>query len=340
MIAIQKKLKLDQYTTFQIGGVADFFVVVSSLNDLMEAISWAKKNKQPLLFLGGGSNTLISDRGWRGLVIKNEIKGIKKVKENDDFVWLKSSSGEWWSSLVNFAVLNNYYGAENLFLIPGTVGAAPMQNIGAYGVELKDIFAELEALEIKSGRLKKFTKKSCQFAYRFSVFKGKLKNKYFIVSVTLKLNKIAKFKLDYGDIKQVLEQAKILSPNARQVVDAISTIRNSKLPNPSVLPNAGSFFKNPEISLTAFNKLVRKFPDIKFFKTDKGIKIPAGWLIESCGFKGKTIGRVGVYEKQALIIVNHGGARASQIIKLADKIVQAVYNKFNIKLEKEINYIK
>jgi len=340
MINIQKKIKLDQYTTFKIGGAADFFVVISSLKDLIEALAWAKKNKQKVLFLGGGSNILINDRGFRGLVIKNEIKGIEPVKETGNFVWIKAGSGDWWSTLVNYTVGNNYYGAENLSLIPGTVGAAPMQNIGAYGVELKDIFAELEAVEIKTGRLKKFKLADCKFAYRQSIFKGKLKNKYFIYSVTLKLNKKPKFKLDYGDIRQILNNRNIVNPNIREVMSAIVEIRNNKLPNVVVLPNAGSFFQNPEISLTAFNKLQRKFPDIKFFKTAQGFKIPAAWLIEHCGFKGKIFGPVSAYEKQALVLVNLGGAKARDVMNLAQKIENAVNKKFGIKLVREINYIK
>jgi len=340
MINIQKKIRLDQYTTFKIGGPADFFVAITSLADLQEALSWAQKNKQNILFLGGGSNTLISDRGFRGLVIKNEISGIELVRENAKAVWLKAQSGEWWSSLVNHAVLHNYYGAENLFLIPGTVGAAPMQNIGAYGVELKDVFCSLEAVEIRTGKLKKFNKADCDFGYRYSIFKGKLKHKYFIYSVTLKLNKTPKFKLDYGDIQKTLAEKKIINPNAREVVSVIMEIRNSKLPNPSVLPNAGSFFKNSEISLAALKKLQKKFPDVKFFPATKGVKVPAGWLIEQCGFKGKVIGKVGIHEKQALVLVNYGGAKASQVINLADKIMTCVRSKFGLKLECEINYIE
>ncbi len=339
MIDIQKKIKLDQYTTFRIGGPADFFVIVTSLADLLEALSWARKNKQAILFLGGGSNTLISDRGFRGLVIKNEIKGIEVVRENAKSVWLKAQSGEWWSSLVNYAVSHHYHGAENLFLIPGTVGAAPIQNIGAYGVELKDVFAGLEAVEIKTGKLKKFNKADCDFGYRHSVFKGKLKHKYFIYSVTLKLSRTPKFKLDYGDIQKTLAAKKITQPTAPEVISAIMEIRNSKLPNPSVLPNAGSFFKNPEISVAAFQKIQKKFPDIKSFLSPEGIKIPAGWLIEQCGFKGKVVGRVGAHEKQALVLVNYGGAKAKQVIALSDQIIARVKAKFGLKLEREINYI-
>ena len=292
------------------------------------------------MFLGGGSNTLINDRGFRGLVVKNEIKGVEKVKESKNSIWIKALSGEWWSSLVNYAVLNDCYGAENLFLIPGTVGAAPIQNIGAYGVELKDVFDSLEAIEIKTGKMQKFNRADCDFAYRHSIFKGKLKNKYFIYSVTLKLSKTPKFKLDYGDIRKILNDKDISDPSAQEVIDTIQEIRNSKLPNPAVLPNAGSFFKNPEISLAAFNKLQKKFPDIKFFQTEKGVKVPAGWLIEQCGFKGKVIGKVGAHDKQALILVNYGGAKAANIMDLSDRIMKAVKDKYGIRLEREINYIE
>jgi len=338
MINIQKKIKLDQYTTFKIGGEANFFVAISSLEELMESLAWAKKNKQAILFLGGGSNVLINDKGFRGLVIKNEIKGIKKVKETDSSVYLRALSGEWWSALINYTTANNYYGAENLSLIPGTVGAAPMQNIGAYGVELKDIFAELEAVEIKTRKLKKFKLADCQFAYRQSIFKNKLKNKYFIYSVTLKLSKTPKFKLDYGDIKQILESKKIVKPNIREVVNAIIETRSNKLPNVALLPNAGSFWQNPEISGAQFKKLQKKFPDVKFFKTEEGFKIPAAWLIEHCGFKGKIFGSVSAYEKQPLVLVNLGGARAKDVTALAQKIEGAVWKNFGIKLVREINY--
>lgn len=337
---IQKKIKLDQYTTFKIGGKADFFMVLKSLADLSEAISWARKNQQPILFLGGGSNVLISDSGFRGLVIKNEIKGIEKIKESQNFVWLKALGGEWWSALVNYAVSHNYYGAENLFLIPGTVGAAPIQNIGAYGIELKDILFELEAVNLKTGQIEKFKNIDCCFAYRDSIFKGKLKNKYFIYSVTLKLSKQPNFKLDYGDIKNVLRDKNIVKPQARDVIAAISAIRSEKLPSLATFPNAGSFFKNPEISQVDLKRLQKKFPDIKYFPTDKGVKIPAAWLIEQCGFKGKIFCKVGAYEKQALVLVNYGGAKARDVIKLSDKIILAVYNCFGVKLSREINFIE
>ncbi len=340
MIKIEKKKILADYTTFKIGGPADYFVVVKTLSDLLEAWQWAKDRKKSILFLGGGSNSLISDKGFSGLVIKNEINGLEEPQEHKNYILLTAKSGEWWSSLVNYAVERGCYGAENLFLIPGTVGAAPIQNIGAYGVELKDIFYELQAFNLHTGKMEKFNNAACQFAYRQSIFKRKLKGKYFIYSVTLKLSRVPDFHLDYGDIKQVLGEKNIVRPTARQLVDAIMQIRNSKLPNPAQIPNAGSFFQNPEVSWAKLKRLQAKFPEIKSFPSKNGAKLAAGWLIEQCGFKGKPEGAVSAYEKQALILVNLGGAQAKDVLKLAKKITLAVQKKFGVKLIPEVNYIK
>jgi UDP-N-acetylmuramate dehydrogenase len=338
MVVVQKNIKLAPYTTLKIGGSAKYFAMVKTKTQLLEAIFWAKERRLPIFILGGGSNTLFSDKGFNGLVIANHSHGISLVKEDKDYAWVEAASGELWSALVNYCLKNKYYGAENLFLIPGTVGAAPIQNIGAYGVELKDIFASLIAVEIKTGQEKKFSPKDCQFGYRQSVFKNKLKNKYFIHSVTLKLSKKPHFVLGYGDIQEKLKRKKPIT--APDVVKVIMEIRNSKLPNPAVLPSAGSFFQNPEISLTQFKALQKKYPDIKYFAGEKGkIKVPAGWLIEQCGFKGKRIKNVGVYEKQALVLVNYGGAKATELLALAKKIEDQVAKKFGIKLKKEVNVI-
>ena len=335
MLEIKRNIKLAPYTTLNIGAAAEFFAIIKSRDDLEEAIMWANKNKQPITILGGGSNLLITSK-IKGLVIKNEIVGTQITAETKDESWLTGNSGEVWSKFVSCAVKNELYGLENLYLIYGTVGAAPVQNIGAYGVELKDIFDSLVAIDLKTGKEKIFKLADCQFAYRDSIFKKKLKGKYFIYQVTVKLSKKPKFKIDYADIKIELGKKKL---NLENVIVAIFKIRNAKLPNPVSLANAGSFFKNPEISVSQFKKLQLKYPDIKSFVSGKKIKVPAGWLIEQAGFKGKKFGPVSMYEKQALILVNHGGATASQILKHIDRVQVAVLKQFGIKLEPEVNII-
>jgi len=335
MLEIKKNVLLADYTTLKIGSRAEFFAVIKDLEDLKAAIVWARQNKQTIFVLGGGSNLLITSK-IKGLVIKNEIMGAQITAETEDEVWLTGNSGEVWSRFVHQAVTLHLYGLENLYLIYGTVGAAPVQNIGAYGVELKDIFDSLVAINLHTGKEKVFKLADCKFGYRDSIFKNKLRGKYFIYQVTVKLSKKPKFKIDYADIKAELGRKK---PNLSNVIAAIFKIRNSKLPNPVVLANAGSFFKNPEISVTDFKKLQVKFPDIKSFPSGKKIKIPAGWLIERAGLKGKKFGPVSMYEKQALILVNHGGATASQVLRHIDRVQAAVLKQFSIKLEPEVNII-
>lgn len=336
---IQKNVKLNIHSTFKIGGLAKYFVIVKKEEELIEAISWANKNNEKIFVLGGGSNCLFSDDGFSGLVIKNEIKGINLISENENEVLVRSYSGEIWSKLVYFTIERDWYGLENTFYIPGTVGAAPVQNIGAYGVELKDFFYRLEAIDLKNGKKKTFTSKECNFAYRNSVFKQDFKNKYFILWIELKLSKIKSLNLEYPDIQRVLGERNISQPTLREITEIIREIRDSKLPNPAILANAGSFFKNPIINLEHFEKLKEKFPEIKSFPDEAGIKIPAGWLIEQCGFKGQKFGPVGVYEKQALIIVNYGGAKQRDVIDLVKKIKLEVSNNFCIDLEEEVNIL-
>lgn len=336
---IQKKVSLDNYSTFKIGGEAEFFIIVETEDELIEALEWAKENKKDIFILGSGSNSLFSDNGFSGLVIKNEIKGMEIISENDKEVVIRSFSGELWSKLVYYTINKDLYGLENTFYIPGTVGASPVQNIGAYGVELKDIFSSLEAIDLNSGEKKTFNISDCHFAYRDSIFKREFKNKYFILSVDFKLSKERKLNLNYPDIQKVLSERNILEPSLKELVEIIREIRDSKLPNPGILPSAGSFFKNPIISPEHFAKLENKFPDIKSFPDEKGIKIPAGWLIEKCGFKGQKFGPVGVYEKQALIIVNFGGAKQKDVLDLVKNIKQAVFETFEINLEEEVNIL-
>ena len=338
MLNISKNINLAQYTSFKIGQAAEFFAVIKSLEDLQEAITWAKKNKKEIMILGGGSNVLISKK-IKGLVLKNEIRGTEIISDKKDYCLVKGMSGEAWTKFVNFTIDKGLYGLENLFLIYGTVGAAPIQNIGAYGVELKDNFYSLEAIDLKTGKSKIFFSKDCKFAYRNSIFKNKYKGKYFIYSVTLKLAKKGKLKLDYGSIREELLKKGIKNPSLKDVIAIITEIRNAKLPNPGILPNAGSYFKNVEISKTKFKELLKKYPNIPNFPNGKNIKIPSGWLIEQTGFKGLKHGPVSMYEKQALILVNHGGAEAKHVQALVKKVKAGIKKKFGLDIQEEVNVI-
>ncbi|MCX6795747.1 MAG: UDP-N-acetylmuramate dehydrogenase [Candidatus Falkowbacteria bacterium] len=338
MLKIERNFELQKLNTLKLAAKAEFFAVISNREELLEAISWAKEKSKHIFVLGGGSNVLISKK-IKGLVLKNEIKGTGVLSEDKESVIFSALSGESWTHFVHLAAESGWYGVENLYLVPGTAGAAPVQNIGAYGVELKDCFDHLVAIDLQTGKEKIFTSKDCKFAYRDSIFKNKLKGKYFIYSVALRLNKKANLKLDYGDIRARLKEKGIHKPNLKQVVTAIQDIRNSKLPSPALIANAGSFFKNPGISVSKFKKLEKSFPDIKSFPSGNKIKIPAGWLIEKAGFKGKIFGKVGVYEKQALILVNYGGASAKDLLNLVKKIKLVIKKQFAIDLEEEVNII-
>lgn len=292
------------------------------------------------MFLGGGSNVLLCN-DYAGLVIRNAIRGKQIVHEDDDHVLLKVYSGESWHETVMYCVERNWGGIENLSLIPGTVGAAPMQNIGAYGVELEQVFDHLEAFNLHSFELETFNKSQCAFGYRESVFKRQLKGQYFIYSVTFKLNKKPIIHADYGDIQAILNEKGLSAETAgiKDVSDAVIHIRQSKLPDPKVLGNSGSFFKNPQITIEHFEALKQKFPDIKGYPQNDGMKVPAGWLIEQCEWKGKRVGNTGSHAKQALVLVNYGGATGSEIYQLAQDIIQSVSDKFSIHLEPEVNIV-
>ena len=337
MLEIKKEVDLKKYNSLKIANKAKYFAVISAEENLKEALCFANLKNLDIIVLGGGTNILVSKK-INALVLKNELKGIKLKKETKNHVYLEASSGQWWSSLVDYCLKNNWSGLENLYYVPGTVGAAPVQNIGAYGVELKDHFFSLRAFDFKTGKIKVFRKKDCQFAYRHSIFKGKYKNRFFILSLIVKLNKKAKLKLDYGDIKKKLEEKNIVKPSILELANVIKEIRDSKLPNPAVLANAGSFFKNPEISKAKYKKLVKKYPDIKSFKasSESLVKIPAGWLIEKAGFKGKRFNKVAMYEKQALILVNYGNASALDVLNLVNKIKRKVKKYFDIELQEEV----
>lgn len=340
MLNIEENINLALYATLKIPALARYFVVIKKEEEIQEAIKLASTKNLNLFILGGGSNILFS-QDLQALVIKNELKGISIVKETKDNIYLQAASGEVWSALVHYAVSRNLGGIENLFYVPGTVGAAPVQNIGAYGVELKDVFESLRAMDLKSGEIKEFSLEDCHFGYRDSIFKNEAKGRYFIISITLRLTKKPELKLDYGDIKAKLEEKNIKEPSVKEVAEIIREIRDAKLPNPTVLANAGSFFKNPEVTKAFFDKLQLEYPEIKYFPGSKEglIKIPAGWLIEQAGFKGKRFGNVAMYEKQALILVNYGGASAKEVLEHVDRVQSGVEKKFGIKIEAEVNII-
>jgi len=290
------------------------------------------------MFLGGGSNILFT-QDFDGIVVLNKLKGIEITAEDSENVFIRSMSGEFWHNLVNFAVNHGYWGIENLSFIPGAVGAAPMQNIGAYGAELKDTLLSVETFDLEKRIKKIFSKEECELGYRDSIFKNRLKEKYFISAVTLKLSKKEKRNLTYKILSDYLEKNKIEIKNSKDISDAVASIRKSKLPDPKILGNAGSFFKNVFIKKEQLEKFREKYPDIPHFKEREIIKIPAGWLIEQCGWKGYRTGNVGAHEKQALVLVNYGGATPNEVIKLANKIIESVKEKFGLELVPEVNLI-
>lgn len=336
-MAILEYLSLKPYNTFGINACAHYFCRVKSKGEILHIIEDELQYYDKFIIIGGGSNILLCN-DYDGLVIKNEIEGIEIVKEDAEFVWIKSLSGTNWHQLVLYCVENNFGGIENLSLIPGTVGAAPMQNIGAYGAEIKDVFVDLEAINLETAESKIFIKEDCEFGYRESVFKKAEKGKYFIYSVTFKLSKNPIVNIAYGDIQKILSEKNITTPTIKDVSDAVIEIRESKLPNPKELGNAGSFFKNPEVEEEIVEKIKLDFPEMPFYNLPNGkIKIPAAWLIEQCGFKGKVVGSTGNHAKQALVIVNYGNATGNEIWQHAQNVQQTVKDTFGIALDAEVN---
>ncbi len=339
---------LSKLNTFGINARAKLFVEVEKEADLKELFNVSEFKNNKKLFLGGGSNVLFT-KDFDGLVVLNKLKGIEIIGEDSESVVMRSMGGEMWHDLVNFVVERNLWGIENLSLIPGTVGATPIQNIGAYGAELKDVLENVEAFDVNTGEKRIFSEKECEFGYRDSVFKNKLKDKYFISAITLKLSKISKPNLSYKILSDYLEKNKIKVKNSKNISDAVSNIRKSKLPDPSVIPNAGSFFKNVFLARRSLDEggmenkleeLLKQYPDMPYFEEGGVVKIPAGWLIEQCGWKGKRLGNVGVHDKQALVLVNYGGATGQEIKSLAEQIIVSVSAKFSLKLIPEVNLIQ
>ena len=336
---IQKNYPLKSLNTFGIDVKAQMFANIKSEEQLCLLLTDKNIKEIPKCILGGGSNILFTGN-FAGLVIKNSIQGIKIINQDEDYVLIKAGAGEIWHKMVLFCVERNLGGIENLSLIPGTVGAAPIQNIGAYGQEIRDVFEYLEGIYIDSGDKKIFTKNQCGFGYRDSVFKHELKNKFVITSVVLRLSKEPELKLDYGGVKEELDKLNLENVTIKNISDIICKIRQSKLPDPKQIGNAGSFFKNPEIDEVTFLKLKKVFPAIIGYPLEnKRVKVAAGWLIEQCGWKGKRVGNSGSHSRQALVLVNYGGAKSSEVLALAEQIKESVNSKFGIKLEEEISII-
>lgn len=334
---ILTNVNLKEHNTFGISVNSARFATFSSVDDLAQILE--KRNSSKLLILGGGSNILFT-QDFDGLVIKNEIKGFDIIHQDNDIVQVKVGAGEVWHEFVMKCVNLRFAGVENLSLIPGSVGASPMQNIGAYGVEIKDVFIELEAYHIVSGKIRIFSKEECQFGYRESVFKHEFKNQYIITSVTYELKMSNRINSSYGAIQKELEIKQIKNPTIKDISDAVIKIRSSKLPNPKEIGNAGSFFKNPIVEKEILSKIQRSFKKVPNYPAKYGkVKLAAGWLIEQAGWKGKTIGNHGVHKNQALVLVNYSDALGNQILDLSDQIIDDVKDKFGVTLEREVNVI-
>ncbi|GGA79994.1 UDP-N-acetylenolpyruvoylglucosamine reductase [Flavobacterium palustre] len=335
---ILHNFSLKNYNTFGIEAKARQFVAVHSVAELKTVLKEHQNEKK--FILGGGSNMLLT-KDIEALVIHIDLKGKKIIKEDDDFVWIEGQAGENWHKFVLWNIDQNFGGLENMSLIPGNVGTTPVQNIGAYGAEIKDTFVSCEAIHIATQEMKTFTNAECNFGYRESIFKHEVKDQYIITSVVFKLTKRNhKINTSYGDILGELTQKGIENPGLKDVSNAVIAIRQSKLPDPKELGNSGSFFKNPIVLKVDFEKIHQKFPEMKFYDVSATeVKVPAGWLIEQAGFKGKRFGDAGVHKNQALVIVNYGNATGQEILEVSKKVQQTVFETFGIQIEAEVNII-
>jgi len=334
---IQQHVNLKPYNTFGIEVFAAGFARFSSISELKTILE--NNTYSQLLILGGGSNLLLT-KDFDGLILKNEIQGFTILEETSKNVIIEAGAGENWHEFVMNCIENNFAGVENLSLIPGSVGASPMQNIGAYGVEIKDVFHHLKAYHIGSGEIHTFDKEACHFGYRESVFKNVFKGQYIICSVAFELSKSPKINTTYGAIETELAAKNITEPTIREVSNAVITIRQSKLPDPKVLGNAGSFFKNPVVEEAVVQKIQENFPSIPNYPAGEGKrKLAAGWLIEQAGWKGKTIDTYGVHKLQALVLVNYGGSTGKQVFDLSTQIIESIEVKFGVTLEREVNIL-
>lgn len=334
---VGEQVSLKPHNTFSIDARARFFAQFTNAGELTQLLTNFKQHRK--MILGGGSNVLFV-KDYDGIVLKNECRGIQKIKEDTESVYISAGAGENWHRFVLHCIENNWAGVENLSLIPGNVGATPMQNIGAYGVEIKNVFHELKAFHIHEKTNYTFTLNDCDFGYRDSVFKKKYKDQFVILEVTYCLSKKPHFNTSYGAIEQELEKMGVKQLSIKAVSDAVIHIRSSRLPDPREIGNAGSFFKNPTVEATFFEKLRSAFPGIVGYKNpDSSIKLAAGWLIEACGWKGFRRGDVGCHGKQALVLVNYGNANGAEVNLLADEIKASIWSKFQVDLEKEVNVI-
>ena len=335
---IQENVSLKPYNTFGINATANYLAKFTSLNELDKLFRFdSADGEATTLVLGGGSNILLT-QNYKGLVAINEMKGIEVVNEDAQHIYVRAAAGENWHRFVMYCIENDFAGVENLSLIWGSVGAGPMQNIGAYGAEIKDVFYELEAYSIEEKKLQKFTAKDCEFGYRESVFKRKYKGKFVITSVTFRLNKKPVFNTSYGAIQQELAKMGVQKLSIAAISQAVINIRQSKLPDPKETGNAGSFFKNPTIPKERFETLQKDFPGIIAYPAqNNAVKVAAGWLIEQCGWKGYRKGDAGCHPNQALVLVNYGNANGMDVYSLSTEITHSIELKFGIILEREVN---
>ena len=337
-LVIKENINLSKYTTFKTGGVARYFVEVKDEEDVKLAGSFAKQNSLPVLVIGGGSNLLVSDEGFTGLVILNSIKGQKYTKLKDNSILLEANSGEIFDEVIAQSVSRGYWGLENLSAIPGTIGATPIQNVGAYGCEIGELISEVEAIDLYSGDKKIFNKSECRFGYRESIFKTEVYKNFFITKIFLKLNCEANPKLAYADLKKIFQDN---SPTLEQIRDTVINIRSKKFPDWKIVGTAGSFFKNPIISSKEAGDLISTFPNVPIYEMgDNTVKISLGYLLDKvCGLKGYREGNVGLYTEQALVLVNYGAATGTEIVALSRNIQQTILEKFGIAIEAEVNII-
>ncbi len=337
MISIQHNISLKPFNTFGMEVKASDFVEISSETEIPALLRLISLYEGQVLFLGGGSNMLFTG-DYNGLVVKISTKGIEIVDQDDEFVYVRGLAGESWDDFVQYCVQQNFGGLENLSLIPGNVGSSPIQNIGAYGVEIKDTFYILDAVSLRTGEFREFFAHDCDFGYRSSVFKHELKGQYLILSVTFRLRKRPLLNTSYGAIPAELE-AMGEEPSVKSIAKAVCNIRRSKLPDPLEIGNAGSFFKNPVVSQSQFDELKNLYPDMPAYPAENGAKLAAGWMIEQCGWKGFREGDAGVHARQALVLVNYGNATGQQVYGLAHRIIESVKEKFNVILEPEVNVV-
>jgi UDP-N-acetylmuramate dehydrogenase len=344
MLNIQENVDIKNYSTFKVGGKFKYFTILEKKEDLPSLYAIAhndgKYNNIPLFILGGGSNIIFSDGVVDIFAIKMEIRGFEIVNDTNDFVDIKVGAGEIWDEFVEKTVDMNLCGVEPLSAIPGTVGSTPVQNVGAYGSEVKDIILNVEVFDIEKGDIKNIPNNECKFGYRDSIFKNEARGKYIIVSVTYRLKKVLSASNvhvpNYPGVVKYFENKKIQNPTLKEIRDAIIDIRKEKLPDPKDIPNTGSFFKNPIIENKIALKIKEEYSGVVFFPIDDNYtKIPAGWLIENAGLKGKSFGEVSVYDKNALVLVNNGNAKCADVVKAKEEIIKIVFEKFGIKLEQE-----